>query len=313
MNGQHEPLVGRATHGPASERGAALLAVLAMVILLAGFASLGLSRLRAASDRVTDAEARSDAQLLANAGSSAAVALVSQMKARANRQVGQLEKPVTLAMGSGEVIVRFRDAGTCFNLNSLALPPQAVGAQAAAPQARPQDFARMLTAAGIPQLEADTIAKATAARLAQTGMLWADASEWATVPGVTRRHWDMAGGLLCALPNREAAALNINSLTPDKAPLLVAMGLGPDEARRALGGRPQQGWNSSTDFWEQASRSGVPDTAAAQVVGTTSRWIALDLVATTQRARVGRTLLLDTLRQPASIAASTWQSVEIAG
>lgn len=45
-----------------NERGAALLAVLAMVLLLAGFASLGLARLRAATDRITEAEARSEAQ-----------------------------------------------------------------------------------------------------------------------------------------------------------------------------------------------------------------------------------------------------------
>ncbi len=298
---------------PASERGAALLAVLAMVILLAGFATLGLSRLRAATDRVGDAEARSEVQLLANAGTSAAVTLISQLKARAGRQRGLLETPVALPVGDGAVELRFADAGNCFNLNSLSQRPGSglAGASNGTAQSRPQDFARLLAATGIPLLEADAIAKATAARLQSTGMLWADASEWTTIPGVSAAHWRTAGPLLCALPNREASALNINSLTPDKAPLLAAMGLGPDEARRALANRPQDGWGSANDFWQQATPSGVPDTAAAQVVGTTSRWIALKIEARTPRARVRRELLLDSIRQPAQVAASTWAAVEV--
>lgn len=297
---------------PRGEQGAALLAVLAMVILLSGFASVGLSRLKAATDRVSDAEARSEAQLLANAGTAAAVLLVGQVKARASRQAAILQEPITVPVGSGEVIVRFADGGSCFNLNSLAPQVPGAGAAAGSAQSRPQDFARMLTAVGIPNLEADALSRATAARLAATRSLWADASEWTTVPGVTAAHWQAAGSLLCALPNREASALNINSLTADKAPLLVAMGLGPDEARRALASRPREGWTSATDFWLEASPSGTPDTMGAQVVGTTSRWMKVQLVATTARARVSRELLLDTLRQPAAVAASSWNMVEVA-
>jgi general secretion pathway protein K len=295
----------------AGEEGAALLTVLAVVMLLAGFATLGLQRLKAASDRVVDGEARAQAQLLAHAGTSAALAMVTQVKARANRQADVLEKPIRIELDGGSVEIRFRDGGSCFNLNSLSRPPQSRSAGAAAPQARPQDLARLLVAAGIPLLDADTLAQATAGRLAATGMLWADASEWTTVPGVTARHWALAGGLLCALPNREAAALNINSLTPEKAPLLVAMGLAPDEARRALADRPPEGWNSADSFWAKASANGIPESSAAQVVGTTSRWIELALVAQTPSARVGRRLLLDTVRQPATVASSEWQAVDL--
>jgi len=296
------------------EQGAALLAVLAMVVLLSGFASIGLSRLRATTDRVSDAEARSDTQLLANAGTAAAVQMAGQVKARANRQPGALQQPVTVPFSGGNVVVRFSDGGSCFNLNSLA--PQAPGSGAAgsgsgSSQSRPQDFTRMLTAAGIPDLEAGAIARATAARLAATRSLWADPSEWTTVPGVTAAHWQAAGPLLCALPNREASALNINSLSAAQAPLLVSMGLGPDEARRALANRPREGWTSATDFWLEASPSGTPDTVGASVVGTTSRWMRVTLVATTARARVSRELLLDTLRQPATVASSTWNTVEV--
>lgn len=294
---------------PPSERGAALLAVLAMVMLLAGFASLGLSRLRAATDRITDAEARTEAQILANSGTSAALGLVHQLKAQSRGRPALLQAPIRVPMAAGNVQLRFSDGGNCYNLNSLVRPQATASSGEMQAQSRAADFARLLTAAGIPSIEASTIAQATAARLSQTGMLLADASEWVTVPGVTAKHWELAGPLLCALPNREATAININSLRPDQAPLLTAMGMGADEARRALASRPPEGWNSAGDFWQQTSANSTPDTASAETLGVTSRWIALEVIAQTANAAVGRELLLDTLRQPARVAASRWTAV----
>ena len=295
---------------PAGERGAALLAVLAMVMLLAGFASLGLSRLKAATDRITDAEARTEAQILANSGTTAALGLVHQLKAQARGRPGLLQVPIRVPLGEGQVELRFSDGGNCFNLNSLARAQTTASAGEMQAQSRAADFARLLVAVGIPSLEASTVAQATASRLSQTGMLWADASEWVTVPGVTAKHWQLAGPLLCALPNREVTAININSLRPDQAPLLTAMGMGADEARRALANRPEQGWASAGEFWQQTSANSTPDTAAAEMVGVSSRWIGLSVVARTPRAAVGRQLLLDTGRQPARVATSRWMAVE---
>lgn len=295
-----------------SERGAALLAVLAMVMLLAGFASLGLSRLRLATDRITDAEGRSEAQILAYSGTVAALGLIHQLKAQSRGRPGLLQAPIRVPVGSGQVVLHFDDAGNCFNLNSLARAPTTASAGEPQAQSRATDLARLLTATGIPSLEASTVAQATATRLSQTGMLWADASEWVTVPGVTATHWKLAGALLCALPNREVTAININSLRADQAPLLTAMGLGADEARLALASRPPQGWTSAGEFWQQASVTGTPDTAAAEMVGVSSRWMALKVEARTATAAVGRDLLLDTLRQPARVAASRWMTVDTA-
>ncbi|MCG2842732.1 type II secretion system minor pseudopilin GspK [Sandaracinobacter sp. RS1-74] len=295
---------------PPSERGAALLAVLAMVMLLAGFASLGLSRLRAATDRITDSEARSEAQILANSGTAAALGMIHLLKAQSHRNPKLMQAPIRIPLGEGQVELRFSDAGNCFNLNSLARQQQLSAGTGTQAQSRAADFARLLAATGIPQLEASTIAQATASRLSQTGMLWADASEWVTVPGVTAQHWQMAGALLCALPNREVSAMNVNSLRPEQAPLLASMGLGADEARRALANRPEEGWTSANQFWDQASSSGTPDTAGAEMVGTSSRWIELKLLARTPRAAAGRELLLDTMRQPARVATSRWLAVE---
>lgn len=293
-----------------SEEGAALLAVLAMVLLLAGFASLGLSRLRAATDRITDAEARAEAQILANSGATAALGVIHQLKAQARNNPALLQKPMRVPLGEGQVELKFSDGGNCYNLNSLVRPQISASTGEMQAQSRAADFARLLAATGIPSIEASTVAQATATRLSQTGMLLADASEWVTVPGVTAKHWQLAGPLLCALPTREVTAININSLTPDKAPLLTAMGMGVDEARRAISARPPEGWNSAGEFWQQTSANSMPDTASAEAMGVSSRWMALTVIARTANASVGRDLLLDTSRQPARVAASRWIAVE---
>lgn len=298
--------------GPRSERGAALLAVLAMVVLLSGFATVGLQRLKAAGTRITEAEARSEAQLLASAATATAAGAAVTLKARSRLQPGLLDEPVRVETSAGQVSLRFFEGGNCFNLNALAAPPNPDASMARPqPDARPQDLARLLVAVGIPTAEAGSIAQATAGRLAQTGQLWADASEWATIPGVTPRHWQLAGPLLCALPTRERAAINLNSLTAAQAPVLASLGIGADLARTAVSGRPAGGWSSANDF---VGRAGLDPQIAGEIemqVGTSTRWMRVELVATTGRARVTREILLDTIQLPAEVVYSRWRGVEM--
>ena len=296
--------------GSESERGAALLAVLAMVVLLASFATLGLSRLKAAGERISEAQTLSEAQLLAGTGTTAAVSVISQMKARARLSPALLTEPFRLELQGGTVEARFTDGGNCFNLNSLGRAPARANMSETPAASRPQDFARLLVATGIPLMEANTLAQATAARLAQTGQLWADPSEWAAIPGVTPRHWALAGPLLCALPTRENSTVNINSLTAAQAPLLAGLGLGADEARRAIGARPATGWSSASDFMTSSGSNADQTGEAAERMGTSTRWMRLSIVATTPRARVARELLIDTLEQPAAVVSSRWRAVE---
>lgn len=293
-----------------SERGAALLAVLAMVVLLAGFATAGLSRLKAAGDRISSAQAQAEAQLLASTGVTMAVSIISRLKAQSRNNLAVIQEPLTFDLPGGKVTARFRDGGNCFNLNSLSRPPATTSTGETPAAARPQDFARLLTASGIPMMEATSISRATANRLAQTGQLWADPTEWAAIPGVTAQHWALAGPLLCALPSRETAALNINSLTPDKAPLLAAMGLGADEARRAIAARPAAGWSSASDFMGSSGNRTEEAGGAAEQLGTSTRWMTLAIEVETAKIRIARDLLIDTLEQPAAVVSSRWRAVE---
>ncbi|MFA7440039.1 MAG: type II secretion system minor pseudopilin GspK [Sphingomonadaceae bacterium] len=284
-----------------TERGAALFAVLAMLALLAGFATLGLQRLRAATDRVSDAEAQAQAMLVAQSGLEAGAHTIHRLKALSRQQPELLTAPITIRINDGRAILRFADASSCFNLNSLA-----PGARGTRPQTSPAQFAKLLGAAGVPPMETREIANATAKLLAEKRLLWADASEWLTVPGIKVEYWAAAGPLLCALPNREATAININFIRPEQAPLLVAVGMEPDEARRALANRPREGWTSGGQFFEAGSSSGTPDTSGAEVVGISSRWLTLTIDASHGDATVRRRYLLDTIANPARVAASYW-------
>lgn len=287
-----------------SEAGAALFAALAMVMLLAGIATLGLQRLRAATDRAVDAQARAEAGLLASAGATLGQALSSQQRPGPGGRKGPPQEPVTVQMEQGVIALTFSDAGTCFNLNSLVS-----ASPGTPPQGSRQEFSRLLAATGLSRFEADALAEATAANLSARNILLADTSEWFAVRGVTPDIYAAAEPVLCALPSREAAAFNINSITPEKLPLLIAIGVSPDEARRVLASKPRSGWSSPADFWSLASPAGIPQSRAASTAGATSRWLRLTIIAQTPRTSVGRELLLDTLETPARIASSLWLAV----
>lgn len=288
---------------PGHERGAALVAVLAMVMLLSGLAALGLHRLQAATDRVGDAEVQSGANRLAEAGVGAAMPMANRLKARGAQRAQAFATPVRIDLDVGTVVLRFSDGGGCFNLNSLARRDGADRSDASA-----RDFARLMGAVGIAGLEADRIAAGTAQRLAAGGMMWADASEWVDVPGVTAAIWQQMRPLLCALPTREPSTFNVNALAREQAPLLVTIGLSPEEARRAIAGRPAQGWQSSNDFWGSAAGGAVPANAGAAATGTSSRWIRVEVFAMTAQGTAGRSVLLDTVRAPARIASTLWMT-----
>lgn len=292
-------------HPPYHERGAALLAVLAMVLLLSGLAAAGLQSLRAGTSSAAMANTRSDLQFLQRSGVEAALQLAASAKTDRN-QHGEMPE-TKLQTAEGEIHIRFKDAGACFNLNSLAAKPGKSVIERA-PAVNPEKFSRMLVASGIPLLEAGRIADATAEKM-RSGILWAHESEWMLVPGVTASHWNLAGKLLCTLPSREASAFNINALTSDKAPLLVAMGLQPDEARRALASRPDEGWTDTQRFWDKASPAGVPQ--GAEIIGTKSRWLIAEITTRTAIGEAERNVLLDTAKAPAKAAAIQWHSTKV--
>ncbi|MDD0124205.1 type II secretion system protein GspK, partial [Shigella flexneri] len=65
---------------------------------------------------------------------------------------------------------------------------------------------------------------------------------------------------LCALPAARLSPLNVNTLEPQDAVLLVAISrgvVGLNAAKAAIAARPATGWSSPDAFWAQPALSGV--------------------------------------------------------
>ncbi|MCS6987421.1 MAG: general secretion pathway protein GspK [Sphingomonadaceae bacterium] len=280
---------GPCSSGPA-ERGAALLAALALVALLSGLAALGLTRVRAASDAAVELSSRAEERLATLSAVAIAQDLITELKARADRRVAALEAPLALTLGDRRVVFRFTHAGACVNLNA------AGGAGG---------LRRLLDATGLPPAEAERVAEATRIAVERRGLMWAEPSEWRAAVGLAPEAFAPLAPLLCTLPTREPAGFNVNALTAAHLPVLVALGLSPDQARRALAARPAGGFRSTADFW-QAATGAEPDDLPEGLVGTTARWFQLEVTVDGPGGRSRRKLLLDTAVQPARIAASAW-------
>jgi len=290
---------------PAGERGAALLAVLGLVLMLGGLASAGLARLADAADRSLAAAAQAEANMAASAGMAAAAGLALPLRAAALQDPDLWRRPVRLALGEARVEIRFEEMANCFNLNSLTRrrddrdrPPEA--GRTGAP-----DLARLLRAAGVPLIEADSIARATAALVAGRGALLADPSEWLEVPGVTPALFERLRPLLCTLPFREAAPVNVNRLTRQQVPLLVGLGFEEGRAREAIAARPAGGWQGVSGFWQAIGSSEAEATAAAGA-GVSSRFLVAEVTGRVGPAEAHRRVILDATAQPARVVAAEW-------
>ena len=93
-----------------------------------------------------------------------------------------------------------------------------------------------------------------------------DPSELRTVAGVTPEIYARLRPWVCTLPKAERPSLNLNTLTPEQAPLLAMLlpdTIGADGARSALLRRPPLGFANIDDFWTLLSQGGVtPDPLA---------------------------------------------------
>jgi general secretion pathway protein K len=278
----------------ASERGAALFAVLGMIALLSGLAAIGLSRLRAATDTAREAALQSDAQMAAATASRLAASLILTVKASAGRSTAAIERPIRMDLDGKTVEIRFRDAGACINLNSVG-------------EGTGQALTRLLTAAGVPPVEASRVVEATAERIARPGLLLADPQEWRAIAGISAESFARVAPALCTLPSREASSFNVNALAgPEAALLLIALGVKPDAAQRAVASRPAEGWSSTSDFWSKTTGEGEPDAEASRLAGTASRWYEVQVRVEAEDRVIQRWLLLDATASPARVAEARW-------
>lgn len=321
---------------PASERGAALLAVLLLVAVMGAIAATAFEKLRLSTAVAVNAVALDQARAFA-LGVEALLTLRIDDLVRAEPGLTTLAggwhgtiRRIPLP-GGGLAEGAMRDGGNCFNLNSLVQgDPRA--ALAERPEAVRQ-FAALMAVLGVPETAARHIAAASAdwadsddlpapegaEDAAYAGAerpyrpgntLFAEVSELRAVAGVTPHLYARLRPWLCALPMAEAAPINVNTLLPEQAPVLAMLdpnAIPLDRARGIIAGRPAAGWKTLEDFLRLSRLDMLPLDALGQLqLG--SRWFVLDLRVEFQGAELVETALIDARLAPARVAARRWGS-----
>lgn len=319
------------------ERGAALLTVLMLVAVMAALSASALERLRLSTRLAANAGAIDQARAYAVAAEQIAAARVSDLVEADPARVSGAAwngRTTRLPLPGGLATARIRDGGNCFNLNSV------VAGQPGMPNAplmvRPSgltQFTMLLQVSGVGENDARRIAASLAdwidtddralldgaedAAYAQrtpayrTGNTFmADPSELRAVAGVTTEIYDRLRPWICALPTSDLSPININSLTPEQAPLiamLLPQPVGIDRVRSLIASRPAGGWEGVSAFLNAASRADMVFGGEAQnQLQARTRWFALDITVELGVGRVDEQALIDARVLPARVVRRSW-------
>ncbi len=316
----------------AGERGAALLTVMLLVAIIAVMAATALERLRLGTRLTANAVSLDQARGLAFAAEALATGRVTDLLRRDASRVtligGWSNRPYAIPLPGGIATARVSDGGNCFNLNSLVTDLD--GTYVADPSTIAQ-FARLVRLLNIPGGEGIAAAAADwidsddqplgagaedsaygglATPYRTAGGLMADPSELRAVAGVTAEAYRKLRPWICTLPRASRSRLNVNTLTPEQAPLVAMLlpdTLGVDRARALLLRRPPAGYEAPDDFWKPLAESGVtPDLAAQQQADVTTKWFDLRVDVSVAGSELQERALIDASTLPARLVSRQW-------
>ena len=313
-----------------------MLAVLLLVAVMGALAASALERLRLSTALAINNAALDQARAYAVGVESllalTADDLIAASPERTTLAGGWNGQTRTIPMpGGGVVNATIRDGGNCFNINSVAegqmptaLTPRPMGIDQFTGLMRsldvPEREARRIAEAAGDWVDADTDRSREGAedsdyaggeggrRVGNT--FFAEVSELRAVAGMTPEIYERLRPWLCALPVDALSPININTLSPDQAPLLAMLAPGQisiDRARQVLAERPAAGWDNITDFWTAPGLQQVILPLDAQLQPQLrTRWFALDLRVELQGAELNETALLDARIAPARLVVRRW-------
>lgn len=321
---------------PHSERGAALLAVLVLVVIMAAIAAGAFERLRLSTAMAMNGAALDQAR-------GYALGVEDLLALRIDDLAGEDAYVTTLAgdwngtarriplPGEGLATGTIRDGGNCFNLNSLVQGD--VATTLAQRPAAIQQFVALMVVLGLPEPSARRVAGGVADWLDsdsepspqgaednaysgeepayRTGnTLFADRSELRAVAGVTPEIYQQLKPYLCALPAADMSPINVNTLLPGDAPLLAMFAPGKTSADRVKGliaARPKGGWRNTYDFWRSAEQAGLETNSdPMSQLQLKTYWFTIDLSVSFEDSEMEEWALVDARLNPAKVVARRW-------
>ena len=320
---------------PPHERGAALLAVLLLVAIMAAISVVALEKLRLATSLATNGAALDQARAYAFGAEALALTKVGLLDGRQTGKTplaAQWNGRVTqLPVPNGLVSLTVRDGGNCFNLNSVAQ-----GIIATKLTARPEGVAQFLALLRLIGI-ADPDARRVAAGLVDwldmdstptpggaedsdyqraqkpyraANTMLAEVSELRAVSGVTDPIYRALRPWVCALPATDMSVIDVNTLRPDQGVLigmLVPNQLDALRAGQVIAARPALGWNDGGAFWKEPALANLKPTDGARAQAQVrTRWFSLDLDVALGGAQVTETALIDGGPNPAKLVVRRW-------
>jgi len=286
------------------EKGASLLSVLVIVMLMSVAAIAATDALARSVLIIKSSSTRADTFWTARGAADAvAIYLSKAMKLNEgtlNAESELLLQPTTLPAGNGIVVVQVSEASNCFNLNALF--NSATGGEVS--DEALQSYDDLLVAADFDDGEAESLAdkladwvdadfsartygaedsfyasQAEPYRAANTRMR--SISELKAVAGYDVEVVSRMEGLACLRPGPEQSVININTLTMDQAPLLVALysgELSADNARALIDTRPPGGWQNKDEFVQQdAIMKIAPEARNEMAISLASNYLSADI------------------------------------
>ena len=261
-------------NSPSPERGATLLSVL-LIVMLMSVAVLGATEALGRAVQVNKVStARSDTFWSVRGVAKAGEVMVREAMAATGGEFTAgsaiLTEPIIIPLEHGILTARFEDASNCFNLNTLlegGRPGDVDHAQANVYQhllmsaGLLEGDARRLTDSLSDWLDEDSRARVSGAedasyRIADIphragNTMLENVSELLAINGYTRDIVHRLIPLICVRKPDERTALNINTLRSDQAALLSSMfseELSRSDAERIIAQRPEYGWQSVAEF-----------------------------------------------------------------
>jgi general secretion pathway protein K len=280
---------------PRREReGMALLTVLLLVAVMSVVAVAILDDVRFSVRRATNVETQSQAQWYAAGAETLARSQIARLldagPARTPLDPEWNGRPLSFPVDGGTITAVLTDGQDCFNLNSLvfgfgedltarplgAAQFRALGRAVGTPDSRMQAIADALTdwldadATALPLGAEDGAYAGLATPYRTGGVMLAEVSELRAVKGVDAETYRRLRPWVCALPTTRLSPLNVNTLTPEQAPLLTMLtggALPPGRARAVIAARPRDGWPDAAAFWAQPALAAVqvPQEAREQI------------------------------------------------
>lgn len=291
--------------GRRGERGAALLSVLLIVAAMTVAAVVAMDAVSRSVALAKASQSRGQAYWFARSAEAISVAAVQELESltamNLTPETPRLGEVVTFNAGTALIEARLSDATNCFNLNGLAASLNEDASND--PTNSVEAYSRLLEGVGLFASDADVLVDSVAdwidldsqprTRGAEdgyyasqsppyrtSGTLLENRRELRAIMGYTDEVRAAIAPVTCVRPEIDQSSLNVNMLTEEQAPLLVALyssGLDAEDAKRVLFRRPQGGWPDIESFKaEPLIQQIAPDNRNDALIDVRSQYIRVD-------------------------------------